>query len=146
MAVAFHIQEVDFKLANRRVLKAWLKQVAEAEGKRLGDLSCIFCSDEYLLSLNKAYLAHDYYTDVITFEYSVGSVICGDVFISIDSVQANAAAYKVSFLSELYRVMAHGVLHLCGYRDATKAERKVMRAKENACLEKLYLMQSSFAR
>lgn len=143
MAVTFHIQEVDFSLANRRVLKAWLRQLAEAERKDVGALTCIFCSDEYLLSLNKTYLEHDYYTDVITFDYSAGNVISGDIFISIDSVQANAAAYKVSFLSELYRVMAHGVLHLCGYRDATEAERKVMRAKENACLGMLPFLQSA---
>jgi rRNA maturation RNase YbeY len=145
VAVTFHIKDIDFDLVNRRVLKAWLKQVAEAESKRIGNLACIFCSDEYLLSLNKAYLEHDYYTDVITFEYSVDDVISGDVFISIDSVQANAEAYKVSFQSELCRVMAHGVLHLCGYRDATAAERKVMRAKENSCLDRLYFMQSGLA-
>jgi rRNA maturation RNase YbeY len=145
VAVTFHIKEINFTLVNRRVLKVWLKQVAETESKRVGDISCIFCNDGYLLSLNKTYLKHDYYTDVITFEYSVGDVISGDIFISIDSVQANAIAYKVSFQDELCRVMAHGVLHLCGYRDATEAERKVMRAKENVCLDRLHFMQSGLA-
>jgi rRNA maturation RNase YbeY len=143
VAVVFHISEVDFSLANRRVLKAWLRQVAKTENKKVGDIACIFCCNEYLLSLNKTYLGHDYYTDVITFDYSNGDVISGDIFISLDAVRDNAAKYKVAFQNELYRVMAHGVLHLCAYRDATAAERKVMRAKENAALSKLPLLQSA---
>jgi rRNA maturation RNase YbeY len=146
MAVTFHIEEiVGFKFTNRRILGTWLRLVAKTEGKRVGGIACIFCDDEYLLSLNKTYLEHDYYTDVITFEYSVGDMLSGDIFISIDSVQANAEKYKVSFWNELYRVMVHGVLHLCGYRDATAAEQAVMRAKENAYLDELYFEQPPLA-
>lgn len=138
VAVTFHIKEVNFKFANRQALKTWLRQVAETENKKVGDIAYIFCDDEYLLSLNKTYLKHDYYTDVITFEYSNGNVISGDIFISVDTVQANAEMYKVTFQSELYRVMVHGVLHLCGYCDATDAEREVMREKENTYLTKMF--------
>jgi rRNA maturation RNase YbeY len=143
VAVVFHINKVDFSLANRRVLKAWLRQIAEIENKNIGNIACIFCCDEYLLSLNKTYLGHSYYTDVITFDYSADGVISGDIFISVDTVRANAVKYEVAFLHELYRVMVHGILHLCGYRDATDAERKVMRAKEDAGLSKLSLVQSA---
>jgi rRNA maturation RNase YbeY len=131
MAITFHAEQIDFTLAGRPVLKAWFRQVAEAEGKTIGNIACIFCSDEYLLALNKSYLMHDYYTDVITFDYSAGNIIAGDIFISVDSVRVNAAEYGVSFHNELCRVMVHGVLHLCGYHDSTKAERSVMEAKEN---------------
>jgi rRNA maturation RNase YbeY len=131
VAIAFHFEQIDFNLVGRRVLKAWLRQVAEGEGKRLGDIACIFCGDEYLLSLNKSYLMHGYYTDVITFDYSAGGAIAGDIFISVDRVRVNAEEYGVSFRSELCRVMVHGVLHLCGYRDSAKAERSLMEEKEN---------------
>lgn len=131
MAITFHIEQINFNLAGRRVLKTWLRQAAEVEGKSIGDIACIFCDDEYLLSLNKSYLMHDYYTDVITFDYSAGDTIAGDIFISIDRVKADAAEYGVSFRSELCRVMVHGILHLCGYRDSAKAERSLMEEKEN---------------
>jgi rRNA maturation RNase YbeY len=141
VAITFHINDVDFKLTGRQVLKEWLKQVVETEAKSVGNITCIFCSDKYLLSLNKTYLRHNYYTDVITFDYSADDILSGDVFISVDTVRVNAATYKVSFQNEIDRVVLHGVLHLCGYRDETEAERKVMRAKENACLDKLRLAQ-----
>jgi rRNA maturation RNase YbeY len=135
VAILFHIEQIDFNLVSRRILKVWVKQVAEAEGKAIGDIAYIFCSDEYLLSLNKSYLEHDYYTDVITFDYSDGDRIAGDVFISVDRVRANAVEYEVPFWSELYRVMIHGVLHLCGYQDSTEKKRKIMRSKENFYLK-----------
>ncbi|MDR0415518.1 MAG: rRNA maturation RNase YbeY [Prevotellaceae bacterium] len=139
MPILFHVEQVKFSLAGRKILKAWVRQVAEAEGKTIGDIACIFCSDSYLLSLNKSYLNHDYYTDVITFDYSNGNTIAGDIFVSVDRVRDNAVDYEVSFRSELCRVVIHGVLHLCGYHDSVEAERKIMRAKEDFYLKNLPL-------
>lgn len=143
MAVLFNVEQIDFNLVGRRILKLWVKQVAEAEGKSVGDIAYIFCSDEYLLSLNKSYLKHDYYTDVITFDYTDGDFIAGDIFISVDRVRVNAAEYGVSFQSELYRVMIHGILHLCGYQDLAEADSKVMRGKEDFYLKFLMNIQCS---
>jgi rRNA maturation RNase YbeY len=143
MAITFHAEQIDFTLTSRQVLKTWFRQVAEAEGKSIGNIACIFCSDEYLLSLNKSYLTHDYYTDVITFDYSAENLIAGDIFISVDRVRVNAAEYRVSFHNELCRVMVHGILHLCGYHDSTKAERSTMRTKENFYLNILKPMDSA---
>jgi len=137
--VTFHVENIPFVLLNRQKLKAWVKQVLANEGKKLGEICYIFCGDSYLLSLNKAYLNHDYLTDVITFDYSEHSNISGDIFISVDMVRANAQKYDVSFENELYRVMVHGVLHLCGYKDSSKSARLVMREKED-----LYLAKTQF--
>ena len=115
------------KLANNR----WLRFVAEAEAKRIGDVNIIFCSDPYILDVNINYLGHDYYTDIITFDYVEGDVLSGDLFISIDSVRENASFYGAEFLTELRRVMVHGLLHLIGYDDHTPEEQKVMRSKED---------------
>lgn len=115
------------KLANNR----WLRFVAEAEVKRIGDVNIIFCSDPYILDVNINYLGHDYYTDIITFDYVEGDVLSGDLFISIDSVRENASFYGAEFPTELRRVMVHGLLHLIGYDDHTPAEQKEMRSKED---------------
>ncbi|MDR3328874.1 MAG: rRNA maturation RNase YbeY [Prevotellaceae bacterium] len=116
------------------MLKRWVQQTVEREGKRLGAIAYIFCSDAHLLSINKAYLHHSYYTDVITFDYSEGTLLAGDIFISLDTVALNAKDYGATFDNELHRVMIHGVLHLCGYADASDAERDTMRQKEDNCL------------
>ena len=115
------------KLANNR----WLRFVAEAEAKRIGDVNIIFCSDPYILDVNINYLGHDYYTDIITFDYVEGDVLSGDLFISIDSVRENASFYGAEFPTELRRVMVHGLLHLIGYDDHTPAEQREMRSKED---------------
>ena len=99
--------------------------------KRLGDISIIFCSDPYILDINQRYLQHDYFTDIITFDYCEGKVLSGDLFISIDTVRENAAEYGASFEEELNRVMVHGLLHLIGYDDHTPAEQQEMRSKED---------------
>ena len=104
------------------------------ENKKEGELSFVFCSDEYLLKMNIDYLKHDFYTDVITFDYSEGDIISGDVFISIDRIKENAEKYNVTFENELQRVMIHGVLHLVGYKDKTEEELKQMREKESQYL------------
>jgi rRNA maturation RNase YbeY len=135
--IAFHIEDIPFRLAHRQKLKAWVKQVVLDEDKILGDISYIFCSDKYLLSVNKTYLNHDYFTDVITFDYSEKRTVSGDIFISVDTVAVNAKKYKTSFENELYRVMLHGVLHLCGYKDASKSEQLTMRKKEDLYLTKV---------
>ena len=105
--------------------------MAESEVRRLGDISVIFCSDNYILDVNIKYLGHDYFTDIITFDYCEGDRLSGDLFISIDSVRENAVHYGTEFEDELNRVMVHGVLHLVGYDDHTAAEKKEMRAKED---------------
>ena len=119
--------EFQGKLANNR----WLRFVAEAEAKRIGDVNIIFCSDPYILDVNINYLGHDYYTDIITFDYVEGDVLSGDLFISIDSVRENASFYGTEFPTELRRVMVHGLLHLIGYDDHTPEEQKEMRSKED---------------
>ncbi|HAJ99264.1 MAG TPA: rRNA maturation RNase YbeY [Bacteroidales bacterium] len=130
--ISFYFEDVsEFPLSRLKVRK-WLKSVVELEGKKVGELSIVFCSDEYLLKMNNDYLKHDYFTDVITFDYNVGgNVISGDIFISIDRVKENANTLKVSFSDELHRIIVHGVLHLLGYSDKSRAERVAMEEKEN---------------
>lgn len=117
--------------------EAWLDKVSNLESKKLGDISLIFCSDEYLLKVNQDYLDHDYYTDIITFDYTEDDFVSGDLFISIDRVKENAETNKVDFINELNRVIVHGVLHLCGYKDKSEEEEALMRSKENQMLELL---------
>jgi rRNA maturation RNase YbeY len=105
--------------------------------KEVGDISIIFCSDDYLLDINKQYLNHDYYTDIITFDYVEKNVISGDLFISMDRVVENAKQYEIPVLKELYRVVFHGVLHLVGFNDKSKEEKRTMTRKENQYLEKV---------
>jgi rRNA maturation RNase YbeY len=132
--VSYFTQDTSFRFKEKRITSRWLKAVAESEGKKLGDISVIFCSDNYLLEVNKKYLKHDYYTDIITFDYCEGSKLSGDLFISVDSVRANAAFYETEFHVELRRVIVHGLLHLMGYDDHSDEDITQMRAKENACL------------
>ncbi|MGB5942555.1 MAG: rRNA maturation RNase YbeY [Leeuwenhoekiella sp.] len=116
--------------------KIWLIDIAEEEGKEIAELDFVFCSDAYLLKINQDFLDHDTYTDIITFDYSSGNLIAGEIFISIERVAENAETFRVAFNNELYRVMAHGILHLCGYEDKTKALKNIMRAKEDFYLTK----------
>ncbi|MBY0433913.1 MAG: rRNA maturation RNase YbeY [Cyclobacteriaceae bacterium] len=132
--IQFFSERTSFALENQRKVSSWLSKVASHEKKSISDLSYIFCTDGYLLKLNKAYLHHDTYTDIITFDYSEGKGIVGEVFISISRVRENAKVYRVSFEQELRRVMAHGLLHLLGFKDKGKAEKALMREKEEACL------------
>ena len=129
--VSYFTEDIAFPFKEKRLTSRWLKFVAESEAKRLGDISVIFCSDNYILDVNIKYLKHDYYTDIITFDYCEGNRLCGDLFISIDSVRENAAFYGTEFADELNRVIVHGVLHLIGYDDHTEEDIAVMRAKEN---------------
>lgn len=111
----------------------WLSKVCDSEGKELGEVNLIFCSDEYLLEMNKTHLEHDYYTDIITFDY-YEEQITGDLFISVDRVTENAAELKAKFMHELHRVVAHGLLHLLGYGDKSNEEEVLMREMENEAL------------
>ncbi len=131
--INFHVEEIVFSLQNPRTYEDWLLRIAEAEDKSIQVLNYIFCTDDFLLQKNQEFLAHDTLTDVITFQYSE-EPLSGDVFISVERVRENAASFKVSFEQELKRVMAHGLLHLCGYGDKTEEEKKLMREKEDACL------------
>lgn len=128
--------ESEYKLDNEEAVANWLSAVVLSEGKKEGDINYIFCDDEYLHKINLEYLNHDTLTDVISFDYTMGNEISGDVFISVERVQDNATDFKVSFEEELRRVMVHGVLHYCGYKDKGEQDELLMRSKED---EKLAL-------
>lgn len=122
--------ENDFQLENESLYEDWISRVIVSENKEEGELSYIFCDDEYLHKINVEYLNHDDLTDIISFDYSEGNVLHGDIFISIERVQDNANDFKVSFEEELKRVIIHGVLHYCGYKDKSDSDAAIMRAKE----------------
>ncbi len=129
--VRYYCEDVKFLFKNKIANNRWLKMVAGSEIKTVGDISIIFCSDNYILDVNIRYLHHDYFTDVITFDYCEGNKLSGDLFISIDSVRENSIEFGTEFDEELHRVIVHGLLHLIGYDDHTPEDQKVMRAKED---------------
>ena len=129
--ISYFNEDIDFKFKGKALNNQWLRMVAGSEVRRVGDISIIFCSDNYILDVNMRYLQHDYFTDIITFDYCEGDRLSGDLFISIDSVRENALYYGAEFADELNRVMVHGLLHLIGYDDHTEKEKEVMRAKED---------------
>ena len=134
--IFFFFQEVKINLANRSELKKYIRSIFKKEGKKLSTLNCIFCTDKVLLEINRQYLSHDYYTDIITFDLSETNTVRADIFISVDRVKENALQLGTSFKSELHRVIFHGALHLCGYKDKTKAEKERMRGMEEFYLTK----------
>ena len=129
--------ETDFVLVNEGILAEWINDCIKNQDHRLEEINYIFCDDEYLYKLNVEFLNHDTLTDIISFDYSVGKIIQGDVFISVERVMENALDFSVPFLDELHRVMIHGVLHYCGYKDKTPKETVIMREKENFYLKRL---------
>ena len=133
--VSYFTQNTGFKFKGKLVNNRWLKIMAESESRKLGNINIIFCSDPYILDINKKYLKHNYYTDIITFDYCDGPVLSGDLFISVDTVLANSETYKTDFSDELNRVIIHGVLHLVGYDDQTDEQKAVMRDKEDYYLK-----------
>lgn len=133
--IRYFNEDIKFVFKQKLLNNRWLKTVAGSEMRRIGDINIIFCSDNYILDVNIKYLGHDYFTDIITFDYCDKDVLSGDLFVSIDSVRENAGFYGTSFEDELNRVIVHGVLHLIGYDDHTEEEVKQMRAKENYYLE-----------
>lgn len=126
-----YTSEAGFKLSNSKHITQWLLTVISDEGKTLGEVAYIFCDDNYLHKMNVEYLDHDTLTDIITFDYTSGNIVSGDVFISVERVEENAKKFDVSFEKELSRVMVHGILHLLGYKDKTESEKTEMRNKED---------------
>jgi len=135
--ISFHCDDVSFQWNEKNALRKWLRLIAREEKHVLQSLSFVYCSDESLLEMNRTHLSHDYFTDIITFDLSDSSVIEGEIYISIHRVSENAVAFGDSFEGELCRVMAHGLLHLCGYDDHTDADKSRMRAKETFYLSLL---------
>ncbi len=137
-AITYFSEDIVFRLPHKRQITAWVKKCIQAESYSLTVLNFIFCTDDYLLQINKQYLCHDYYTDIITFNQSEEeNTVEGDIFISIDRVRDNASALQTEFGRELQRVLIHGVLHLCGYNDHSDADKHLMREKENFYLQLL---------
>ncbi len=137
--IKFHFPAKDTYLEDRMRLKKFILALFDKEGRRLQTLNYIFCSDKYLLSINQSFLSHNYYTDIITFELSETiDVVVGEIYISIDRVRVNSKLFSTTIKEELHRVIIHGALHLCGYKDKTKAERLKMREKENFYLVKYF--------
>lgn len=133
--------ETEFKLESETNFSDWISRLLQSEQAILGHLNYIFCSDDYLLKINQQYLLHSDFTDIITFDYSEGKTISGDVFISVDSVRDNAGAFGVSFSDEILRVMAHGILHLLGFGDKSEEESRMMRLKEEEKMKLFHVEQ-----
>jgi len=137
MPVKFFNEDSNYQLQQKRIIKDWIKNTIQNEKDKLGAINYIFTSDNYLLTINNEYLSHNYYTDIITFNYCDNNTINGDIFISIDSIRNNSARFGVTFINELHRVMIHGILHLIGYDDQTDEQKAIMREKENYYLDRL---------
>ena len=129
--ISYFFEDTDFIFKGKTLNNKWLRLVAESEIRRVGQINIIFCSDNYILDVNQKYLNHDYFTDIITFDYCEGDKLSGDLFISVDSVSENAVEYGTDFSEELNRVIVHGVLHLIGYDDHTDDDIAQMRSKED---------------
>ena len=133
-SIYFLSEGIKFKPKKQKNLKSWVKGVIESEGRNLSSLVYIFCSDSYLLTLNQGYLNHKTFTDIITFDYSEGDALDGEIYISVDRIKDNAIKFERDFEEELHRVMIHGVLHILGFKDKSLSEKSGMRKKEEACL------------
>ncbi|HZJ73725.1 MAG TPA: rRNA maturation RNase YbeY [Perlabentimonas sp.] len=137
MAIFFHTVDLNFTLPHKRVYKKWISDTIQSAGYKVGDISYIFCSEREILKVNKQYLNHNYYTDIITFPYVENRVISADIYISIPTVRYNAEKYRQTFTQELSRVIIHGILHMIGYNDFTSEEKHKMLEAENRCLNEL---------
>jgi rRNA maturation RNase YbeY len=137
MAILFHTLDADPQLKQKNALKRWISDCIFLENKKPGDINVIFCSDEHLLGMNRTHLNHDYYTDIITFDFGEGDTVSGDLYISFDRVKDNANQNGTSLQNETYRVIIHGVMHLCGYKDKQKKDIAVMRQQEEKCLSEI---------
>lgn len=136
--IYFHREDVELPITlNESKIRNWLSCLAQSEGHQITSLNYIFCSDDYLLEVNKQYLNHDYYTDIITFDYTEENQISGDIYISLDRITENSSQFQVTFEEELMRVIAHGCLHLMGYQDKTDEQQFLMTKKEEASLSLL---------
>ena len=133
--ITYSNEGVSMPKIKRRKITAWIKDVAASYNRQVGEVGYLFCNDEKILEVNQQYLGHDYYTDIITFDYDEGNVINGDIVISLDTVRSNAAQQGTAYMDELHRVIIHGILHLCGINDKAPGEREIMEAAENKALE-----------
>ena len=138
MPITFDSDNIDFPNIKKRETSAWIKKIANSYNKKIGNVGYLFCNDEKILEINRQYLDHDFYTDIISFDYSEGDIISGDIFISLDTVRTNSQKYNTDYQEELYRVIIHGVLHLCGLDDKLEEDAIRMRESENSALKQLY--------
>lgn len=134
MAISYQTDGVKMPVIKKRETTSWIKAVANMHEKKIGEIAYIFCSDEKILEVNREYLQHDYYTDIITFDYCEDNVLSGDIFISLDTVKSNSEQFKTTYDEELHRTIIHGILHLCGINDKGEGEREIMEAEENKAL------------
>jgi len=134
LGISFFSEEVELPAINQKLTSFWIQEIIKQYYKDVGEINYIFCSDDYLIDVNRQYLNHDYYTDIITFDYTEGNNISGDIFISIERVSENAESYGDGFETELRRVMSHGILHLIGINDQTGEEKREMREAEDKCI------------
>ena len=133
-SISFHNEGVNTKTPLKRLLKAWIKEFVSNHGKKVGELAFVFCTDEKILEVNQSFLQHDYYTDIITFDYCEGDFVSGDIYISVERVQENALSHQVGYNNELLRVLAHGVLHLIGFQDKEENMKAEMAKNEDLCM------------
>lgn len=137
MAITYQTEDTKMPAIKKKETTEWIKSVAASYEKRIGEIAYIFCSDEKILEVNRQYLKHDYYTDIITFDYCEGNKLSGDIFISLDTVQTNSEQFHTAYNDELHRTIIHGILHLCGINDKGPGEREIMEAAENKALAML---------
>ena len=137
MEITFQSEGVEHPQIDEAKITSWIKSIAKKYNKETDEISYLFCDDEKILEVNKEYLKHDFYTDIITFDYSEGNIISGDIIISLQTVESNSQMYKTNFTEELHRVIIHGILHLSGLDDSSEEEEKAMRDAENNALEML---------
>ena len=138
--IQYIAENVKMPALQKQRINRWIKEIADGYGKKTGDIAYVFCDDQKILVVNNQYLEHDYYTDIITFDYTTGNTISGDIFISLDTVKSNADEYGADFETELHRILIHGILHLCGNDDKSPELRADMTNKENKALGQLKLM------
>lgn len=134
MRISYYTDGVEMPDINQPIINKWIEKIADYYGKKCGEIAYIFCNDSKIIEVNRQYLQHDYYTDIITFDYTHGSRISGDLFISLDTVESNSVEQNTTYESELHRVIIHGILHLCGINDKGPGEREQMEAAENHAL------------
>ena len=132
--ITYNVENVKMPAIKRRETTAWIRRVADTYGKKVGEVGYLFCDDEHILEVNREYLGHDYYTDIITFDYCEGNTLSGDLVISLDTVRTNAEKFHKNYDEELHRVIIHGILHLCGQNDKGPGEREQMEAAEDEAL------------
>ena len=137
--ITYLTEGVEMPSIDQEKITAWIKEVAATYGKKVGEITYLFCSDEHILKVNREFLQHDYYTDVITFDYCHGRILSGDIVLSLDTVRTNAEQFNTPYETELNRVIIHGVLHLCGINDKGPGEREIMEGEENKALALLHV-------